>query len=135
MGAGTGRQTGPVDITVRHIASSEIVVQVTGELCGDSGAVLRRVAAHELTQSPSPLALDLSEVKRIDVSGIDALVSAAELAAESDISLRLVGAHAGPVAAALAAAQLTEMFEIVASIDECEPIPDAHTDVERRTST
>jgi anti-anti-sigma regulatory factor len=44
-------------------------------------------------------------VTRIEADGIDALVSAAFQAGESDISLRLVGVQ-GPVGAALAAADL-----------------------------
>jgi hypothetical protein len=64
--------------------------------------------------------------------GIEALVSAAARAGESDISLCLVVAQASPVATALPAAQLTELFEIVVSVDECEAIPDTHTDLNDR---
>lgn len=56
-------------------------------------------------------------VAHIDGAGIDALVSAAALAGESDISFCLVGVQGGPVAAALAAAELTELFEIFASVN------------------
>jgi anti-sigma B factor antagonist len=117
-----------VAVTVRRFASGEMVVQVTGELCGDVAAAVRRVAADELMRSPSLLAMDLCEVTRMDGSGVDALVAAAGLAAESDIALCLVGAQAGPVATALAAADLTEMFEIFASIGQCEPTLGAHAD-------
>jgi hypothetical protein len=57
-------------------------------------------------------------VTGIDGAGVDALVSAAELAGEADISLFLIGARTGPVATALAAADFTELFENFASIDE-----------------
>jgi anti-anti-sigma regulatory factor len=82
-------------------------------------------------RSPSLFAVDLSGVTRVDGSGIDALVSAAGVAGESDISLCLVGALAGPVATALAAAGLTELFEICGSIDEYGPTPGAHSGGER----
>ena len=74
---------------------------------------MRQVVANELNRSPALLALDLTEVNRIDAEGIDALVSAATQAGESDISFCLVGVHGHPVGTALADAELTELFEIV----------------------
>ncbi|MDT5369293.1 MAG: anti-sigma factor antagonist [Mycobacterium sp.] len=79
---------------------------------------MRRVVATELKRSPALLALDLSGVNRIDAEGIDALVSAATQAGESDISFCLVGVHAGPVGAALAEAELSELFEIFATLSD-----------------
>ena len=58
------------------------------------------------------MVLDLSGVIRIDAEGIDAVVSAATQAGESDISLCLVGVHGHPVGTALADAELLELFEI-----------------------
>jgi anti-anti-sigma factor len=100
------------------------VLRVTGELCGDTAAALHRIATTELLRSSCPLAFDLSGVTRIDRAGVDPLVSAAGLAGELNISLRLVGAQAGPVARALAAADMTELFEIFASVDESDEAPD-----------
>jgi hypothetical protein len=57
------------------------------------------------------------------------------LAGESDISLCLVEAQAGPVVTALAAAGLTELFESFASIDECDPTMDVQTDAPKSTMT
>jgi anti-anti-sigma regulatory factor len=76
---------------------------------------MRRVVANELNVSPALLALDLTGVNRIDAEGIDALVSAATQAGESDISFCLVGVHGHPVGAALADAELMELFEIFAA--------------------
>ena|ERR1700694_4995410 len=117
------------DRPVQRSATPKTVVQVTDELCGHRAAALRRAVVNQLMGSPSPLALDLSGVTRIDGSGIDALASAAAMAGESDISLCLVGAQAGPVAAALADADLTELFDIFASVDEYDDTPDARIDV------
>jgi anti-sigma B factor antagonist len=79
---------------------------------------MRQVVANELNRSPALLALDLSRVNRIDAEGIDALVSAATQAGESDISFCLVGVHGQPVETGLAEAGLTELFEIVAAISD-----------------
>jgi anti-anti-sigma factor len=81
-------------------------------------ATMRQVVATELKRSPALLALDLTRVDRIDTEGIATLVSAATQAGESDISFCLVGAHAGPVRAALADAELTELFEIFTSLSD-----------------
>jgi anti-anti-sigma regulatory factor len=64
------------------------------------------------------LALDLTRVNRIDAEGIAALVSAVTQAGESDISICLVGVHTGPVEAALAEAELSELFEILATLSD-----------------
>jgi anti-anti-sigma regulatory factor len=50
-------------------------------------ATMRRLVANELNRSPALLVLDLSGVIRIDAEGIDAVVSAAAQAGESDNSL------------------------------------------------
>lgn len=120
---GERRPIESVVVTVRGCASGSTVVAVTGELCDDLGIALHLLITDELTRSTSALAVDLSAVTRIDGLSINALVSAAALAGESDISLCLVVANAGPVEAALAVAELTELFEIFASIDECEATP------------
>ena len=79
---------------------------------------MRRVVATELNRSPALLALDLTGVNRIDAEGIDALVSAATQAGESDISLCLVGVHGHRVGTGLAEAGLTELFEIFAAVSD-----------------
>ncbi|MCW2652387.1 MAG: hypothetical protein JWR32_3363 [Mycobacterium sp.] len=130
-GDGSGPQPQSAAITVHQSGPGKTVVQVSGELIGRSPAALGRFATDALMASPSVLALDLTQVRCIDRAGIDALVSAAELAGESDISLCLVATQEGPVATALAAARHSELFEIVASVDECDD-PNAHTDPEER---
>ncbi|WP_338016593.1 STAS domain-containing protein [Mycobacterium celatum] len=103
---------------VQRPAAGTSVIQVNGELVSDGTAAMRRAVADELLSSPGLLALDLSGVNRIDGDGIDALTSAATQAGESDIGLCLVGAHKGPSAAALAAADLSELVEIVPTLDD-----------------
>jgi anti-sigma B factor antagonist len=125
---GNGQSRRPESaVTAQHLAQGKTLVKVTGDLCGDTGVTLRQVAANELMQFPSVLAVDLSQVTRVDGSGIDALVSAAELAGEADVLLCLLGVNGGPVASALASAELLELFEIVASTDEGDPTPGART--------
>jgi anti-anti-sigma factor len=103
---------------VRHGPTGKNVVHVSGELAGIASTGIRRIVAAELSRSPRQLVLDLSEVTTIDQSGMHCLVSAATQAGESDISFCLVGAHDGPVAAALAEARVTELFEIFAAVGD-----------------
>ena len=109
-----GRQTQTCSVTVdvKRSPTNTSVIYVSGELLRGATATMRRVVATELNRSPALLALDLSGVLRIDAEGIDAVVSAATQAGESDISLCLVGVHGHPVGTALADAELLELFEI-----------------------
>jgi anti-anti-sigma factor len=115
-----GRQTQTCSVTVdvKRSPTNKSVIHVSGDLLRGATATMRRVVATELNRSPALLALDLTGVNRIDAEGIDALVSAATQAGESDISFGLVGVHAGPVGAALAEAELTELFEIFTSLSD-----------------
>lgn len=115
-----GRQTQTCSVTVdvKRSPTNKCVIHVSGELVRGAAATMRQVVANELNRSPALLALDLSWVNRIDAEGIDALVSAATQAGESDVSFCLVGVHVGPVEAALADAELTELFEIFASLTD-----------------
>ena len=94
-----GRQTQTCSVTVdvKRSPTNTSVIYVSGELLRGATATMRRVVANELNRSPALLALDLTGVNRIDAEGIDALVSAATQAGESDISLCLVGVHGHPV--------------------------------------
>jgi anti-sigma B factor antagonist len=116
--AGRQTQTCSVTVGVKRSRTDKSVVHVSGELVCGATATMRRVVATELNRSPELSALDLSGVIRIDAEGIDALVSAATQAGESDISFCLVGVHAGPVGAALAEAELSELFEIFATLSD-----------------
>jgi anti-sigma B factor antagonist len=112
-----GRRTEPCSVTVdvKRSPTNKSVIYVSGELLREATATMRRVVANELNRSPAQLVLDLSGVIRIDAEGIDAVVSAATQAGESDISLCLVGVHGHPVGTALADAELLELFEIFAA--------------------
>ena len=115
---GSQTQTCSVTVDVKRSPTNKSVIHVSGELLRGASATMRQVVATELNRSPALLALDLSGVNRIDAEGIDALVSAATQAGESDISICLVGVQAGPVEAALADAKLTELFEIFTSLTD-----------------
>jgi anti-anti-sigma factor len=109
---GQQTQTRSATLDVKRSLTNTSVIYVGGELLRGATATMRRVVADELNRSPALLVLDLSGVLRIDAEGIDALVSAATQAGESDISLCLVGVHGHPVGIALAEADLLELFEI-----------------------
>ncbi|MDY6869350.1 MAG: STAS domain-containing protein [Actinomycetota bacterium] len=94
------------------------VVHVHGPLLSDTTSAMRRLVADELMRAPELFALNLTGVTTIDAAGVDALTSAAMQAGESDIAFCLVGAHQGPVAAALTHADRTELFEIVPTLDD-----------------
>jgi anti-anti-sigma factor len=111
-------QTCSITVDVKRSPTNKSVIHVSGELARGAIATMRQVVATELKRSPALLALDLTRVDRIDTEGIATLVSAATQAGESDISFCLVGAHAGPVRAALADAELTELFEIFTSLSD-----------------
>ena len=115
---GKQTQTCSVTVDVKRSPTNKRVVHVSGELVRGATATMRRVVADELNRSPALLTLDLSGVSCIDAEGIDALVLAATQAGESDISFGLVGVHAGVVGAALAEAELTELFEIFTSLSD-----------------
>jgi anti-anti-sigma regulatory factor len=62
--------------------------------------------------------LDLSGLQSIDWRGVDALISSAEQAGESDVPFCLVAARQGPVAAAVAAAGAIELFEMFNTLSD-----------------
>jgi anti-sigma B factor antagonist len=115
-----GKQSEANSVDVQRFPTGKSVVRVGGDLIRDTPSQLTRVIEDELLQAPSPLVLDLSAVKHITASGVDALVSAATAAGESDISFCLVGVEGRSVGAALAAAELTELFEVFPSVTDAE---------------
>lgn len=104
-------------ITVQRFPSGDVAVHVFGELL-DAEALQRTITA-ELAHTPSPprLAVDLTRVTAINAAGVEALVSTATTTGESDISFCLIGMTAA-VEGVIAAAELTELFEVFASIEE-----------------
>lgn len=111
-------QSESVRFDVQRFPSGKCVVRVMGELIRDATSQMIWIVEEELARVPSPLVLDLSAVTDINANGVDALVSAATLAGESDISLCLVGVEGRPTGDALAAADLTELFEVVSPSDD-----------------
>jgi anti-sigma B factor antagonist len=115
-----GKQSEAKSVDVQRFPTGKSVVRVGGDLIRDAPSQLTRIVEEELMRAPSPLVLDLSAVTHITASGVDALVSAATAAGESDISFCLVGVEGRSVGAALAAADLTELFEVFPSVNDAE---------------
>lgn len=115
-----GQQGGSFSCTVQRLPAGTSVIHASGSLDGGTRAVLSRAVAGELTQGPAQLVLELSCATSIDDTAVEALVGATAMAAESDTSICLVTPPAGPVARALAAADLTERFEIYATVGEAQ---------------
>ena len=115
-----GQQGGSFSCTVQRLPAATSIVYATGVLDGETDAVLSRAIADELTQEPAQLVLELSGATSIDDTAVEALVDATAQAAESDTSFCLVVPPTGPIARALAAADLLERFEIFATVDEAQ---------------
>jgi anti-sigma B factor antagonist len=113
-----GTQSDTLAVDVQRSPINKSVVHVSGELLRDSTQAMQRIVTDELLRAPAQLALDLSEVTNIDAIGIAVLVSVATQAGESDISFCLVGVRGRPVGKALAAAELTELFEIFPTVSD-----------------
>jgi anti-sigma B factor antagonist len=119
-GSRVGKQSEADSVDVQRCPTGKSVVRVSGELNRDAPSQLTRIVEEELMRAPSPLVLDLSAVTHITATGVDALVSAARTAGELDVSFCLVGVEGRSVGAALAAAQLTELFEVFPSVNDAE---------------
>jgi anti-anti-sigma factor len=115
-----GKQSEANTVDVQRFPTGKSVVRVGDDLIREAPSQLTRIVEEELMRAPSPLVLDLSAVTHITASGVDALVSAATAAGESDISFCLVGVEGRSVGAALAAAELMEMFEVFPSVNDAE---------------
>ena len=87
-------------------------MRIGGELLSDVAADLSRLVTAELTRSPTPLIIDVSEVTAVDAAGMNVLVLAAALANESDIALYVTGVQEGAVANALIDLGLADAFEL-----------------------
>ena len=115
-GTGDERRAGSLTVSVKRFSTGDVVVKVAGELL--AALSMHRAIDDELKRSPARLAVDVSQVSRVDTAGIDALASAVAIAGESDISFCLVGVQGGPVEDAIASADLTELFDIFPSLTE-----------------
>jgi anti-anti-sigma factor len=105
-------------VSVKRLADGDIVVHLAADLIGDAAAAMQQTLIDQLSRAPTRLIVDLSEVGRIDGRGVEALVAVAVLAGESDHDFCLVDRSASRVQAALAAEQLSELFEVFPSISE-----------------
>jgi anti-anti-sigma factor len=116
---GQGRRAHSIAINVRQLAVGDTVVHLMGELIGEAAAAaMQQTLVDQLSRAPRRLIVNLSGVTRIDAIGVHALASAAAVAGESDHAFCLVDGEAGRVRAALAAEQMTELFDVFSSVSE-----------------
>ena len=114
-----GQQRESFSYTVQRLPAGPTIVYASGALDGETHALMYRAVADELTREPARLVLELSGATSVDDAAVETLVGASALAAESDrSSFCLVTSPTGPIARALAAADLIERFEIFATVGE-----------------
>ena len=115
---GDGRRDRSIVINVQRLTAGDTVVHLVGDLIGDATAAMRKALIDELSRAPAQLIVNLFAITRIDALGVHALAAAAAVAGEADRAFCLIAPKAGPVHAALAAEQLSEVFEIFSSVSE-----------------
>jgi anti-anti-sigma factor len=115
---GQGRRARSTAINVQQLDVGDTVVHLNGDLIGEAAAAMQQTLIDQLSRAPIRLIVNLSAVSRIDACGVDALASAAAVAGEADRAFCLVDGEAGRVQAALAAKQVTDLFEIFSSVSE-----------------
>jgi anti-anti-sigma factor len=115
---GQGGRAPSTAINVQQLDVGDTVVHVNGDLIGEAAAAIRQTLIDQLQRAPTRLIVNLSAVSRIDACGVDALASAAAFAGEADLAFCLIDGKAGRVQAALAAEQMTDLFEIFSSVSE-----------------
>ncbi|RAV06141.1 anti-sigma factor antagonist [Mycolicibacterium sp. GF69] len=114
---------GSIAVSVHRYPGRQHVIGVSGELLSDAVAGLSELIADELTHRPAPLALDLSELQRIDAAGADVLALAATAASTNTIALCLIRSRHEPVHTSLAALGLLELFDVYDSLTDLD-LPD-----------
>lgn len=107
-----------IAIDVQQLPAGDTVVHLAGDVIGDAAVVMHQTLVDQLAGAPTRLIVNLSEVSGIDAGGVDALSCAAAVAGEADHAFCLVDGEAGRVQAALAAKQVTDLFEIFSSVNE-----------------
>lgn len=112
-----GQQDGHL-FTVRRLPCGMSILSASGNIDGDRPSVMGHLVADELAREPAQLVLELSRATSVDSAFVEALAHASALAGEADTSFCLVLSPTGPVAKALAAADLIERFEIFTTVGE-----------------
>lgn len=107
-----------ITVNVEQLTDGDTIVHLTGDVAGSAAAVMQQALIDQLLRAPTRLIVNLSAVGRIDAGGVDALASAAAAAGEEDHAFCLIDGEAGRVHAALAAGQLTDLFEVFSSVGE-----------------
>ncbi|UXA10396.1 STAS domain-containing protein [Mycobacterium sp. SMC-8] len=103
---------------VRRLPDGTSIVSASGNVDRHKPSLLGRLVADELAREAAQLVLELSRATSVDNAFVVALAGASALAGEADTSFCLIVSPTGPVAEALAAADLIERFEIFATVDE-----------------
>ncbi|WP_111508735.1 STAS domain-containing protein [Mycobacterium kyogaense] len=114
-----GRQNGH-SFTLRRLPDSTSILFVSGDIDDAETAAMGRVVADELTRQPAQLVLELSRATSVGGQFVTTLVDASSIAGKADTSFCLVVSPTGPVADALAAADLLERFEIFTSLHKAQ---------------
>jgi anti-anti-sigma regulatory factor len=115
---GAGKRARSIAINVQRLPAGDTVVNLRVDLIGYAAAAMQQTLIDELSRAPAQLIVDLSTITTIDAGAVHALAAAAAVAGESDRAFCLVVAKAGPIQTALAAEQLTELFEVFSSVSE-----------------
>ncbi len=110
------QQGGSFSCAVQRLPPGITIIRATGDLNSETKSQLSPLVADELSREPAQVVLELSNLTSVDNAAVDALVSASELAGESDISFCLVAPHAGPVVTTLGEAGLIERFEVFPTV-------------------
>jgi anti-anti-sigma factor len=113
-------QCGGCSFVLQRLPGNVTIVRATGDLDGDTYALMYRLVVDELVREPAQLMLELSGVTSFDDAGVESLLGVSALAGESDTSFCLVALPSSPVVRALAAADLTERFEIFTTVGEAQ---------------
>jgi len=111
-------ERGESSYSVQRLSSGASVVSAAGDLDGETHARMYGLIAEELAREPSQVVIEVSDVTSVDDAAIKALTEMSALAGEADISLCLIASANSPIVRSLAAADLTERFEIFPTIDE-----------------
>jgi anti-anti-sigma regulatory factor len=107
-----------IAVHVQRLAAGDTVVTLVDDLIGDATAATQQTLIDQLSRAPTRLIVNLSAVRHIDACGVDALAAVAAVAGESDHAFCLVDGEGSRVQAALAAEQVSELFEVFSSISE-----------------
>jgi anti-anti-sigma factor len=116
----------PGGISVQRGRGGIVIVSVVGDLRADTAVALWGCVGDELMECPTMVMVDLSGVRVVDATAVNALADAAALADDHDIGFCLAGVRSDRVHRVLAVAQLTDLIASVDSPGLIEPRRHTH---------